>query len=78
MTVADTMQREQTLIPVDMGPAGGGCAPLPRNMRLISAAVVDQAGRLVSMITADDVVHIIQEEASEAALLLSGAGTRGH
>jgi magnesium transporter len=44
---------------------------------LISAAVVDQAGRLVGMITADDVVHIIQEEASEDALLLSGAGTEG-
>ena len=29
------------------------------------------------MITADDVVHIIQEEASEDALLLSGAGTEG-
>jgi magnesium transporter len=44
---------------------------------LISAAVVDQAGRLVGMITADDVVHIIQEEASEDALLLSGAGVEG-
>jgi magnesium transporter len=39
--------------------------------------VVDPAGRLVGMITADDVVHIIQEEASEDALLLSGAGTEG-
>jgi magnesium transporter len=44
---------------------------------LISAAVVDQGGRLVGMITADDVVHIIQEEASEDALLLSGAGVEG-
>jgi magnesium transporter len=34
--------------------------------------VVDGAGRLVGMITVDDVVHIIQEEASEDALLLSG------
>ena len=44
---------------------------------LISAAVVDQSGRLVGMITVDDIVHIIQEEASEDTLLLSGAGTEG-
>jgi magnesium transporter len=41
---------------------------------LISAAVVDEDGRLVGQITVDDVVHIIQEEAGEDALLLSGAG----
>jgi magnesium transporter len=41
---------------------------------LISAAVVDPAGRLVGMITVDDIVHIIQEEAGEDTLLLSGAG----
>jgi magnesium transporter len=36
--------------------------------------VIDQSSRLVGMITVDDVVHIIQEEASEDALLLSGVG----
>jgi magnesium transporter len=41
---------------------------------LISAAVVDTVGRLVGMITVDDVVHIIQEEAGEDILALSGAG----
>ena len=41
---------------------------------LVSAAVVDDAGRLVGMITVDDIVHIIQEEAGEDVLLLSGAG----
>jgi magnesium transporter len=41
---------------------------------LISAAVVDPSGRLVGMITVDDIVHIIQEEASEDVLLMSGAG----
>jgi magnesium transporter len=41
---------------------------------LVSAAVVDDDGRLVGMITVDDVVHIIQEEAGEDVLLLSGAG----
>src|SRR3569623_1299304 len=41
---------------------------------LISAAVVDEAGRLVGQITVDAVVHIIQEVAGEDVLLLSGAG----
>jgi magnesium transporter len=41
---------------------------------LISAAVVDDSGRLVGQMTVDDVVHIISEEASEDALLMSGAG----
>jgi magnesium transporter len=36
--------------------------------------VVDASGRLVGMITVDDIVHIIQAEASEDVLLLSGAG----
>jgi magnesium transporter len=36
--------------------------------------VVDASGRLVGVITVDDVVHIISEEAGEDALLLSGAG----
>jgi magnesium transporter len=41
---------------------------------LISAAVVDLGGRLVGMITVDDIVHIISEEAGEDILRLSGAG----
>jgi magnesium transporter len=73
--VADAMQREQTLIPVDMDQEE--VALRFQKYALISAAVVDQAGRLVGMITVDDVVHIIQEEASEDTLLLSGAGTEG-
>jgi magnesium transporter len=75
IAIADAMQREQTLIPVDMDQEE--VALRFQKYALISAAVVDQAGRLVGMITADDVVHIIQEEASEDALLLSGAGTEG-
>jgi magnesium transporter len=41
---------------------------------LISAAVVDDDGRLVGMITVDDIVDIIAEEAGEDILRLSGAG----
>ena len=72
IAIADVMKREQTLIPVDMDQEEA--ALRFQKYALISAAVVDAAGRLVGMITVDDVVHIIQEEAGEDALLLSGAG----
>jgi magnesium transporter len=70
--IGDVMKREQTLIPVGMDQEE--VALLFQKYALISAAVVDDSGRLVGMITVDDVVHIIQEEAGEDALLLSGAG----
>src|SRR3546814_251541 len=66
------MQREQTLIPVDMDQEE--VALRFQKYALISAAVVDSSGRLVGMITVDDVVHIIQEEAGEDITRLSGAG----
>ena len=75
IAVADVMKREQTLVPVDMDQEE--VALRFQKYALISAAVVDNGGRLVGMITADDVVHIVQEEASEDALLLSGAGVEG-
>ena len=68
--VADVMKREQNLIPVDMDQED--VANRFQKYALVSAAVVDSAGRLVGMITVDDVVHIISEEAGEDALLLSG------
>ena len=70
--VSDIMLEEQTLIPVDMDQEEVSLRF--QKYALISAAVVDPAGRLVGMITVDDIVHIIQEEAGEDALLLSGAG----
>jgi magnesium transporter len=70
--IVDLMQREQTLIPVDMDQEE--VALRFQKYALITAAVVDVSGRLVGMITVDDIVHIIQEEASEDALLLSGVG----
>ncbi len=73
--VADIMKREQTLIPVDMDQEE--VALRFQKYALISAAVIDESGRLVGMITVDDVVHIIQEEASEDVLLMSGAGDEG-
>ena len=70
--LTDLMQREQTLIPIDMDQEE--VALRFQKYALITAAVVDPSGRLVGMITVDDIVHIIQEEASEDALFLSGAG----
>ncbi len=70
--MSDIMQEEQTLIPVDMDQEE--VALRFQKYALISAAVVDSNGRLVGMITVDDVVHIIQEEADEDILRLSGAG----
>jgi magnesium transporter len=72
ISISDVMQREQTLIPVDMDQEE--VALRFQKYALISAAVVDMSGRLVGMITVDDVVHIIQEEAGEDVLRLSGAG----
>lgn len=41
---------------------------------LLSAAVVDSNGRLVGVLTIDDVVDVIQEEAEEDLLRLGGVG----
>jgi Mg/Co/Ni transporter MgtE len=70
--VTQVMLREQTLIPVELDQED--VALRFQKYALVSAAVVDPEGRLVGMITVDDVVHIIQEEAGEDVLLLSGAG----
>jgi magnesium transporter len=70
--LADVMKRDQTLIPVMMDQEE--VALRFQKYALISAAVVDEGGRLVGQITVDDVVHIIQEEAGEDVMLLSGAG----
>ncbi|MFA7585879.1 MAG: magnesium transporter [Novosphingobium sp.] len=72
VALTDVMKRDQTLIPVTMDQEE--VALRFQKYALISAAVVDEAGRLVGQITVDDVVHIIQEEAGEDVLLLSGAG----
>jgi magnesium transporter len=72
ISIVDVMKREQTLIPVDMDQEE--VALRFQKYALISAAVVDQSGRLVGMITVDDIVQINQEEASEDILRLSGAG----
>ena len=52
-------------------------AYLFRQYNLASAPVVDEAGRLTGMITIDDVVDVIQEEAQEDILALSGVSEAG-
>jgi magnesium transporter len=72
LAVSDVMKRQQTLIPVDLDQEE--VALRFQKYALISAAVVDREGRLAGVITADDIVHIIAEEAGEDILKLSGAG----
>jgi len=43
-----------------------------RQYGLVSAPVVDEAGRLVGVITVDDVVHVIDEEAEDDIMKLGG------
>ena len=72
VALADVMKRDQTLIPAMLDQEEVG--HMFQKYALISAAVVDESGRLVGQMTVDDVVHIIAEEAGEDALLMSGAG----
>jgi magnesium transporter len=72
IALTDVMKRDQTLIPVTMDQEE--VALRFQRYALISAAVVDESGRLVGQLTVDDIVHIIQEEVEEDAMLLAGAG----
>ena len=72
IALGDVMKRDQTLIPAMLDQEE--VALMFQKYALISAAVVDESGRLVGQMTVDDVVHIISEEAGEDALLMSGAG----
>ena len=58
IALADVMKRYQTLIPVEMDQEE--VALRFQKYGLISAAVVDDSGRLVGQLTVDDIVHIIQ------------------
>ncbi len=44
---------------------------------LVSAAVTDEAGRLVGMLMVDDILDVIQEQASDDILHLGGVGAEG-
>jgi magnesium transporter len=62
--------KELHLIPVDMDQEEVGFQF--RQYGLVSAPVVNDAGRLLGVITVDDVVHVIEEEAEEDIMRLGG------
>lgn len=68
--VRDIMDTEQKLIPVDMDQEE--VAYLFQQYRLASAAVVNEDGALIGVITVDDIVDVISEEAEEDILRLGG------
>lgn len=70
VNVRDIMDTEQKLIPVDMDQEE--VAYLFQQYRLTSAAVINPSGMLIGVITVDDIVDVISEEAEEDLLLLAG------
>ena len=66
------MNETQLSIPVEMDREE--VANLFENYNLNSACVVDKNNKLVGMITSDDVLTVLKEEAEEDALRLAGVG----
>jgi len=66
------MSETQLSIPVEMDKEEVG--HLFENYNLNSACVVDKNNKLVGMITSDDVLTVLKEEAEEDALRLAGVG----
>ncbi len=72
-TKIETIMRETShAIPAEMDQEEA--AQLFEQYDLLSAAVVDENDRLVGVLTIDDVVDVIQEEAEEDLLRLGGVG----
>jgi len=66
------MKEMQVLIPVNMDKEEVG--HIFENYNLVSAGVVDKNNKLVGMITGDDIVTVVKEEAEEDVLRLAGVG----
>ena len=71
-TMISIMNESQLSIPVDMDREKVG--HLFENYNLNSACVVDKNNKLVGMITSDDVLTVLKEEAEEDVLRLAGVG----
>jgi magnesium transporter len=72
-TKMDLIMREmQVLIPVNMDQEEVGHTF--ENYNLTSAGVVDKNNKLVGMITSDDILTVVKEEAEEDVLRLAGVG----
>lgn len=70
--IADIMHETRHAIPATMDQEEA--AQLFQQYNLLSAAVVDESERLVGVLTIDDIVDVIQEEAEEDLKLLAGVG----
>ena len=69
--LSELMETELRLVPADMDQEA--VAYLFRQYALVSAPVVDDAGRLIGVVTVDDVVRVIDEEAEEDLMKIVGA-----
>lgn len=74
-TLESAMLTDLTLIPQDMDQEDA--AYLFEKYNLISAPVVDDAGRLSGMMTVDDIIEIIQNENKEDILAMAGVSEAG-
>ena len=70
--IEDIMRDTNHPIPAEMDQEEA--AQLFEQYDLLSAAVVDENGRLVGVLTIDDVVDVIQEEAEEDIMRMGGVG----
>ncbi|WP_321390779.1 magnesium transporter [Emcibacter sp.] len=68
--VSEIMDADPKVVPVDMDQEE--VAFLFRQYDLTSMGVVDQSGRLIGMITVDDVVDVMDEEVQEDILRMAG------
>jgi len=70
LLVADVMNSNIAGIPAEMPDAE--VAKMFENHDLVSAAVIDSAGKLIGRITIDDIVDVIREDADHSLLSLAG------
>ncbi len=69
-SVAEIMDREMERIPASMNDVD--VARMFQDRNLVSAPVVDDAGRLLGRITIDDVVDVIRDEADHSLMSMAG------
>lgn len=70
--IRDIMIRRVTSVPATMDQED--VARVMREKRFLALPVTDEGGKLIGLITADDVQHVIEEEATEDVQKLFGAG----